>query len=242
MLSIHTIKGSVDLIHIGRLTFSPHLRVSVAHSGIYECRPSNSPPANVSLLVLEGDKICWVMRSRQHLHFLRCFWKVIMKSIPGHNNFSSFFLLYYCLFSQMCWPTGELHAAMQSNFAQSVSPKPAPLLFLLLLLLLQTLPLLLHLPTTFSYFSNPTLSSSESIAWQPLQTSSQPSSQVPHHNKPTLALFPLPTPQAPPLSQYSIYLTFSYFSDNILKQKATRNKRMLRRWMLAKYCPEACEP
>ena len=49
-------KGLVDLIHIGRLTFSSHLRVSVAHSGIYECRPSNSPPANVSLLVLEGDK------------------------------------------------------------------------------------------------------------------------------------------------------------------------------------------
>ena len=102
---------------------------------------------------------------------------------------------------------------MQSNSAQSVPPKPALLLFLLLLLLLQHLLLLRHLPTTFSNFSNPTPPSSKSIPWWPLQPSFQPSSQVPHHNKPTLALFPLPAPQAPPLSQYSIYLTFSYFSD-----------------------------
>ena len=102
---------------------------------------------------------------------------------------------------------------MQSNSAQSVPPKPALLLFLLLLLLLQHLFLLLHLPTSFSYFSNPSPPSSKSIAWQPLQPSSQPSSQVPHHNEPTLALFPLPAPQVPPCFLIQHFL-ISQISDS----------------------------
>ena len=100
---------------------------------------------------------------------------------------------------------------MQSNSAQSVLPKPALLLFLLLLLLLQPF---LHLPSPFSNFSNPSPPFSKSIAWQPLQPSSQPSSQVSPHNKSTLALFHTSPPK--PLlcpNVCSIYLPFSYFSD-----------------------------
>ena len=79
---------------------------------------------------------------------------------------------------------------MQSNSAQSVLPIPALLLFLLLLLLLQPF---LHLPSPFSNFSNPSPPFSKSIAWQPLQPSSQPSSKVSTHNKSTLALVSCPT-------------------------------------------------
>ena len=91
---------------------------------------------------------------------------------------------------------------MQSNSAHSVLPKPALLLFLLLLLLLQPL---LHLPTPFSNFSNPSPPFSKSVAWQPLQPSSQPSSQVSPHNKSTLALFHT-SPPSP--SFVPIYVAF----------------------------------
>ena len=70
-------------------------------------------------------------------------------------------------------------------------PLPTPAYHLLLLLLLQHLLLLLHLPTSFSFFSNPSPPSSKSIAWQPLQPSSQPSFQVP--------------PTINPLLLYSLY-------------------------------------
>ena len=45
-----TTDGGRDVLTRGKIC-----RVAVHHSGQYQCRPSNSPPANVSLVVLEGD-------------------------------------------------------------------------------------------------------------------------------------------------------------------------------------------
>ena len=95
----------------------------------------------------------------QYLHFLRCFWKRMIKSISGHYNFSSFFWLYVGFDFHKC-------VDLQESSTRQCSPT-------LLNQFLQNL----HPCSSFSYFF---YSNTSYICLPP-----SPTSQTPPHPPPS---------------------------------------------------------